>query len=253
MTLFALEVESFWMDTKYNTNSYFLLPSTDSNILFFSRELFYRRSSTSIQFIKLEFHNHRRDLHKSEGEPESKPDTTKSDIVSKTHFKLFIADVIKLKPSLNSTGYRFHNHTITNVEILGYIVGKYVHYNRTSYTSTQFFQYTHIFTSSHAVDDGSGVLTCNLWKNEYTSHLNGVDFELGTLVSIHGKLVCFRDEMKISITHISNTLLTSIHSSLCKGEETDLDAESLHWLQIIHFTQKYYQHSSKDTSAMDIT
>jgi DNA/RNA endonuclease YhcR with UshA esterase domain len=89
-----------------------------------------------------------------------------------------------------------------NVEILGYIVSKYTHYNRTSLV----------------VDDGSGLITCNLWissdKRDIAHTIYQQEFALGQLVNIQGRIAFFKNEIRITIQHIrilGVSILASLH------------------------------------------
>lgn len=88
------------------------------------------------------------------------------------------------------------------------------------------------------MDDGTGLITCNLWRNEDSLYANFPDLELGQLVNVQGKLNTFRNEKRINITHIR--ILCCLLLLIPTGCEEDLDAESLRWLEIVHLTKNYY-------------
>uniref|UniRef100_UPI00358DF488 CST complex subunit STN1-like isoform X1 n=1 Tax=Myxine glutinosa TaxID=7769 RepID=UPI00358DF488 len=71
------------------------------------------------------------------------------DSIHRCHVRLFIADVLRLVPSVTVSGvYFYNNRAVTHVELLGTIVK--VKENEKSFCVS--------------VDDGTGVISCTCWK-----------------------------------------------------------------------------------------
>lgn len=102
------------------------------------------------------------------------------------HVKLFIADLLALPYDNNSKAYRLYSHAINNVEILGNIVAKCTHFNRITYT----------------VDDGSGLISCVLWKTQKAYNDSHAEFELGDEILVQGQIHTWKNERRVNIHNI---------------------------------------------------
>ena len=109
------------------------------------------------------------------------------------------------------------------------------------------------FSFSHiSVDDGTGLITCNVWKNEQGLYCNTPDLELGHFVNVQGKLHSFRNEKRINVLHIrilpNPAVDISFPLTRSLGVEEDVDAESLRWLEIVHLWKNYYGNKPQDAT-----
>jgi hypothetical protein len=107
--------------------------------------------------------------------------------------KCFVKDILEEKPWAKGS-----------VELFGYVVARYRHYNRTTYDGKEKV----LRSNDYLVDDGSGVISCNFWKNQmnHSSLIYKEDFELGSFLSIQGSLILFRNEKRVNSVHISKRL-----------------------------------------------
>lgn len=132
--------------------------------------------------------------------------------------KVFIFQVLgKEKDILSDNAVKIGSISTRQVEVQGNIVSVYKHFNRTSYVGNLIF-------TEFEVDDGTGLLTCNVWKmgeREFP-----IDYELGDLITIQGKLASFSQEIRLNVTNIR--------------KEDDVNAEILQWLRVIKLNSKHY-------------
>jgi len=122
----------------------------------------------------------------------------------------------------------FKENIHSNVDVLGFVVSRYTQHNRISYTgkfSMIYFLFliTFLLYWKQKVDDGSGVIVCNQWKNS-SEEISNFIFELGSFVHIKGKVCFFRNEPKLTIIHMRL--------------ENDPNAESLYWLEVVNLFLK---------------
>jgi len=132
------------------------------------------------------------------------------------NIKLFVSQIKQIQPYSDlKDSYHFLGHPIKHVEIVGYLV----HHR----PRRKLFSYT--------VDDGSGLISCQLWCNPHTDNWHsGQTFKIGDLLRIRGRLTSYRNQIEIQIDTIIR--------------ETEEDSQLLHWLEIIHLTSSYYSKNS---------
>ncbi|KAI8349627.1 hypothetical protein EDC96DRAFT_519916 [Choanephora cucurbitarum] len=133
-----------------------------------------------------------------------------------THAKLIIRHVLELNTSENTPIdlYDYCGHRIKFVEICGILVA--IELSSTSYRYT--------------VDDGTGTIECVLWLNSMKLD-NNRPFELGTTVSIMGKISTVRDQKQITVYDLYPT--------------QDPHLEVTHFLQAIQLQKTYQQQFKK--------
>ncbi|XP_062503326.1 CST complex subunit STN1-like [Corticium candelabrum] len=130
-----------------------------------------------------------------------------------THVQLNIVDVLELPefPGQSDLGYYcLGNHPISRVEVMGDVVrlhGK---------SRNVVFE----------VDDGTGVISCCLWRHEKDSDDDVPKFGLGQLVTVQGRITLYRGSRQITVA--------AVHF------ETDVHAECRHWLELAHLKASVY-------------
>ena len=100
---------------------------------------------------------------------------------------LFINDI---HDSKTSDGFFYKTRPIQKVSIAGIIISLAIQSNK--------------FTVQ--IGDGSGVINCVYWYSDEEKKNNPVDFGLGDLISIQGRITEYRDEIQITIKSGKNTV-----------------------------------------------
>ncbi|XP_065920485.1 CST complex subunit STN1-like [Dysidea avara] len=122
--------------------------------------------------------------------------------------KLTIADVLNLREHPLSKGtYCIHNHPISKVCVMGDVV---------------LIDRRHNFIG-YGVDDSSGVIQCYQWCDE---EQHSLEFSLGQLVMVIGRITVFRDERQIQV----DTMI----------QQSDPNSEVLHWLEVRQLKNTLY-------------
>jgi hypothetical protein len=116
--------------------------------------------------------------------------------------KLFINQINSAVTHIhgNFSTYFLKGRIIYDIEILGFIVGVYRHSNRTSYTGGYLFLIAINCFLKILVDDGTGSIICNIWFDNWK--LPPATVELGSFVSIRGKLTKYNQEKRVTIEFI---------------------------------------------------
>ncbi|KAI9090816.1 hypothetical protein DFS34DRAFT_597439 [Phlyctochytrium arcticum] len=126
------------------------------------------------------------------------------------HVKLFVQDVYQLRThSQIPEVYLYSNHPIRKVAITGLVVEKD---EKTKYVK-------------YVVDDGTGYISCISWFSDEEQKLSQREtIDLGSLVTVYGRISVFRDVRQISVN----------------GIEKDPNVEPYRWLEILQLKKTVY-------------
>lgn len=83
-----------------------------------------------------------------------------------------------------------------------------------------------LYATFYVVDDGTGVLSCTHWREQEDSDRGLHIPRLGQLVAVWGKLSEYLEAKQLTVTSIV--------------EQTDPNAEALHWLEVINLKRTVY-------------
>ncbi|OZJ06295.1 hypothetical protein BZG36_00710 [Bifiguratus adelaidae] len=121
------------------------------------------------------------------------------------HVKLFIVDIYRLKQGdVFNDVYRYGNHNIRHVEVLGLLRG---------------IERSHSVTT-YIIDDGTEAIYCVLWRTDPPL------FPFGTRLTVQGKITEFRGARQITIHEV--------------GIEKDPNYETYFWLNAIKLKVDVY-------------
>jgi hypothetical protein len=130
-----------------------------------------------------------------------------------THVQLNIVDVLELPeyPGQSGSGcYSLGNHPICRVEVMGDIVRLHGKSRNVVFD----------------VDDGTGVISCCLWRPGKDSDDGVPNLELGQLVTVQGRVTLYLGARQITASAIFF--------------EKDVHAECRRWLELAHLKTDIY-------------